>query len=151
MDGRPVWLASVARRDRASGEIIPTGLWTARPGLRNKGLAILRAVLEGIGDRRFERVFRMNATLCMHRAMTAEEVEGLPEWWHSCPSQGEAGPAVEVIYSRGASGRPAQQPCENPVRTIPWAGYPESLWIPEDCGLCEPCLDRSRVRTEERT
>lgn len=130
-----------------SGAIVPTGEWTGRPALLNKGMRILKEVLRGAGDRRYERVFRMNATLCMHRAMTEEEVASLPESWHDAPATGIAGPSVEVLYSRGASDRPAQQPCEHPTRGIPpIPGYDPRLWIPEDCGLCEPCLDRSAAR-----
>lgn len=149
MDGRPVWLASVSRRHPVTDAIVPTGEWVTRPALRNKGVRVLKEVLGGAGDTAFERLFRMNATLCLHRAMTEEEVAGLPGWWHEAPAVGIAGPAVEVLYSRGASGRPAQQPCERPRRTLPpIPGYDPRLWIPEGCGECEACLDRARVRGE---
>lgn len=148
MDGRPVWLASVSRRHPVTDAIIPTGEWVARPALLNKGGRILKEVLSGVGDRGFERLFRMNITLCLHRAMTEEEVAGLPAWWHDAPAVGIAGPAVEVLRSRGASGRPAQQPCEDPIRTLPQRGWDPRLWIPEGCGECGPCRDRTRAREE---
>jgi hypothetical protein len=144
-----VWLASVSRRHHLSGAIVPTGDWITRPALRNKGVRVLKEVLRGVGDTAFERLFRMNATLCLHRAMTEEEVSGLPDWWHEAPAVGIAGPAVEVLSSRGASGRPAQQPCERPLRTLPpIPGYDPRLWIPEGCLQCEPCKDRQRIREE---
>lgn len=143
MDGKPVWLASVSRRDHATARIIPTREWITRPALKNKALRILKEILSGVGDSAYQTLFRMNATLCIHRALTDEEVAGLPGWWHEAPAVGMAGPSVEVLYSRGASGRPAQRPCLNPRKTLPpMPGYDPSLWIPEGCGQCEPCKDR---------
>lgn len=140
----------MSRRVPLTGEIIPTGEWVGRPALFNRTLQVLKDVLRGVGDTAFERVFRMNATLCIHRAMTLDEMVSLPAWWREAPAVGIAGPAVEVLSSRGASGRPAQQPCENPRRTVPpIPGYDPRLWIPEGCGVCEPCVDRARVRERD--
>lgn len=133
-----------------TGTIIPTGEWITKPAARNKALRILKEVLAGVGDTAFERTFRMNVTLCIHRAMTRNEVAELPEWWHRAPAGDGAGPAVEVVSSRGATGRPVQQPCDSPRRVLPpISGYDPRLWFPEGCGQCEPCLDRVRVREEE--
>lgn len=142
MDGRPVWLASVSRRD-VLGNIVPTGEWPM--AMRNKAERLLKEILRGAGDPSRERLFRMNVTLCLHRGLTEAEEAGLPDWWHAAPAVDLAGGAVEVLRSRGTSGRPAQQPCENPGRELP-PSYDPRLWIPVDCAECAPCLDRAAIR-----
>lgn len=138
-----MWLASVSRRDR-TGAIVPASTWGL--GVRNKAEKILLEVLRGVGDRSRERLFRMNITLCLHRGMTEKEEDGLPEWWHDACAVDPAGGGVEIFRSRGTSDRPSVMPCLRPTRTYPPGCTDERLWIPIDCGECEPCRDRILVR-----
>jgi hypothetical protein len=138
MEGRPVWLASVSRRDSA-GKIKPTGTWTKAD--RAAGLNWLRALLGGVGDPRHERCFRMNITLCFHRALTtAEEARIGP----GCAVHLAGGP-IEVLWQKGCSDSPTTLPCRAPVRHQIDAGD-DRLWVPLDCGECEPCRARALVQ-----
>lgn len=133
-----MWLASLSRREYGGGRIRATGTWT--PEEIDRGYARLVWALEGVGDLNHERLFRMNITLCLHRAARPEEVEALPASWHG-DSSGMAGGPVACIWSRGIPDVPSTRPCENPGRQLPDPDRPD-LWIPLDCGTCEPCRAR---------
>jgi hypothetical protein len=140
MQGRPVWLASYSRRNRHG--IIGTSKWTREEFER--GYQRLCAALSGVGDESMERLFRMNVTLCLHRAATAAEVAALPASWHGDES-GAAGGPVEVLWSKGIEAAPSCLPCESPGHgLIP--GCRPDLWVPIDCGRCEPCVARASLR-----
>lgn len=138
MDGQPVWLASLSRRDR-KGKIIATEHW-ARSMRYHR---MLRTVLEGVGDQTRERLFRMNVTLCLHRACTDKEVRGLPDSWQKDLS-GMAGGPLEVLWS-SVQTSPSCLPCENPEQIIIDKSR-KDLWVPGDCGKCGPCLARAEKR-----
>jgi hypothetical protein len=104
MEGRPVWLASVSRRDNA-GKIKPTGTWTKAD--RAAGLNWLRALLGGVGDPRHELCFRMNITLCFHRVLTGEEEARIGP---GCAVHLAGGP-IEVLWQKGCSDAPTTLPC----------------------------------------
>ena len=137
MEGRPVWLASYSVKD-PEGEIVATGDWT--PEQLAEGEKQIRKALRRIGDENRERCFRMNVTLCVHRAASDEEIESLPRSWHE-DLAGIAGGPVEVLWSRGCRESASSQPCENPGHKVLYSPRPD-LWIPEDCGECPPCLAR---------
>lgn len=136
MDGWPVWLASLSMRDR-NGNIIPTARWgDIRLGRAQHSIDTL---LEGLGDRGRERSFRMCITLCRHRALSEAEADQLPEDWWTTPAVDLAGGPVEVLWHRGVPESLSTQPCTNPTRIPMGIG----LYLPEDCGTCEPCGARA--------
>lgn len=135
MDGWPVWLASASLRDR-NGHIVSTERWSSE--MFDRVSAGLDVLLDGIGDREREREFRMCITLCRHRALTPQERAALPDWWEAAPAVDIAGGPVEVRWYRGIPERPSTQPCLVPDKQ----NLSPGLWLPIDCGECEPCLDR---------
>lgn len=142
MEGRPVWLASVATRDR-DGAIVPTGT-LSRSMLRENEQLLLR-LLGAAGDSSREVLFRMNVTLCLHRGLTDDEEASLPAYFADAEPVDTAGTSVEVLRVRGVTGD-AHRPCERPGRSLlPGATNPD-LWLPEPCGSCAPCLARDAVR-----
>lgn len=143
MNGRPVWLASVSLRDRVLKRIVQTGLWTVER-VKTANVLIDR-LLEGVGDPGIERAFRMNVTRCRHRRLRPDEEERLPAYWHETPPMDLAGGPVESLWARGYEPRPSIMPCHNPHRIL-FDVLRQDLWVPTDCGECEPCRDRIRVR-----
>lgn len=146
MDGQPVWLASLSRRNPGTGVPIATGRWA--DAWAQRGPALLREALTGRGDVSRERLFRMNLTLCLHRALTDDEVAGLPAYFHTDPACDLAGGPVEVVWEN-VRGRMSTRPCVKPRRMVLDPRQPE-LWVPEDCGQCQPCLARSASRARRR-
>jgi hypothetical protein len=140
MHGVPVFLASVSLEDR-DHRTVATGNWT--PAQLAQGTRILRQALEGVGDPKRERLFRMNITLCMHRACTASEVAGLPQSWQS-GLWAMAGGAVEILW-QNVPDTPSCRPCEFPHHRVVDPRRPD-LWIPDDCGCCDPCAARAALR-----
>jgi len=141
MGGRPVWLASASlRRGR---EIVATGEWsrTARQRIEQ----VLLDVLRGVGDRAAERLFRMNVTLCVHRALTPEEEAALPPSFHAGEPVDLAGGPVEILRET-FNGAASTRPCERPEHHI-LDPYRPDLWLPGDCGACEPCRARALVKS----
>lgn len=140
MEGRPVWLASISIWDPRQGAIIPTSVWRRDRYALDRGEQILREVLNGAGDPTRERLFRMNVTLCLHRGLTDEEERTIGS---GCAVH-LAGGAVEVLWQRGVRSSPAAMPCERPRRRLLPGGDPR-LWLPVDCGGCEPCHARAAI------
>ena len=140
MAGVPVFLASISQRDRW-GQLVPTGSWT--PEQRAAARRRLLEALRGVGDESRQRLFRMNITLCLHRALTDEEVADLPGWWHAAPATDLAGGPIEVLWEN-TPGAASTKPCRAPRRGS-FPGAPPELWLPLDCGRCGPCLARAAV------
>ena len=132
-----MWLASASLRGR-DGKIVGTERWT--PEMFDRVSAGLDVLLDGVGDVDRQREFRMCITLCRHRALTEGEFKLLPVWWHDAPAVDIAGGPVEVRWHRGIPERPSTQPCVAPGKERLSVG----LWLPVDCGRCEPCLARER-------
>jgi len=86
----------------------------------------------------------MNITVCLHRAATVEEINGLPAEWHGNIG-GMAGGPVACLWSRGIPDAPSCLPCAKPIR-LPTSEDRPDLWIPEDCGQCPPCKARAALR-----
>ena len=107
---------------------------------------MLMGELRGVGDEQTERVFRMCLTLCFHRALTKEEEVLLPDGWSKAPYAGIAGGPVEIIRQNVPS-TPSCLPCEDPTK-LPLSPHDASLWIPGDCGRCEPCKAREACLVE---
>lgn len=143
MNGWPVWLASASLRDRR-GRVRATGTWG--PSTMAYVSASLSVLLDGIGDDTREREFRMNVTLCRHRALTPAEHEALPEWWHQAPATDLAGGPIEVLWHSNIPHVPSCDPCENPSKVVTNPRRPD-LWLPYDCGSCGPCLARAACHT----
>ena len=140
MQGRPVWLASVSRRD-ANNQIIATGAWSKRE--RKRLTEYLRSdVLAGVGDPTVERVFRMNVTLCIHRLCTPAEVERAMVTWAGKEHRDLAGQPIEVLEEIGCESPASTRPCENPRRLVVMQERPD-LWLPQDCGRCASCRARA--------
>lgn len=115
---------------------------------RRRGEALLRAAVGGGGDHDRERIFRMNVTLCLHRAMTDDEVAALPAYFHSDPATDLAGGPVEVLWE-SEPGSPSTRPCANPERQVLDRRRPD-LWVPRDCGDCASCVARSAASEGRR-
>jgi hypothetical protein len=141
MNGQPVWLASISLRD-AAGRIRAVPRWTLDERLLAE--ARLRELLEPVGDRARERLFRMNVTLCLHRAATDEEVARQPAWFHTHPAVALAGGPVEVLWEN-VSGSASTKPCDRPTK-IPLDVRDPLLWFPKDCGACPPCRARAAIQ-----
>lgn len=139
MDGQPVWLASVsvARDGRTVGAA------DLDDAARDLVKALLWEVMDGAGDESRQRLFRMNVTTCLHRAARADEVARVPAYFHTCEAVGLAGGPVAVLWET-VPGKPSTKPCENPRRQIAIPSRPD-LWIPGDCGDCEPCRARAAI------
>jgi len=139
MNGQPVWLASISRvRNNGARFYVPE--WSASQ-LRDAERR-LREVVEGVGDASKERLFRMNVTLCLHRAATAAEVAAQPCWFLQAPGCGLAGGPVQVL-SETLPGALSTKPCEAPRKHVIDRASMHG-WIPIDCGACEPCRARSQ-------
>lgn len=147
MSGRPVWLASMARR-AANGLIIPALKWS--PGQRRKAMARLRGELAGVGNPSMERCFIMCITMCMHRALSDDEVAALPAEWKRAPALDVAGGPIKILYAKGCTDVPSMLPCEHYLkREIDGTDFEgDPLWIPEECGKCGPCLARDAAHEQ---
>jgi hypothetical protein len=143
MDGWPVWLASISRRNPITGSLVATGDWTGAQMAEIE--AMMDTLLDGVGDASRERCFRMCITLCRHRAISGAEHMGLPKEWHEAPAVDLAGAPVELLWTKGIPDRPAAQPCHNPRRQ-PIGNPFDGLYVPVDCEECETCQARMMVR-----
>lgn len=141
MGGVPVLLASLSRRSTATGRTIATGLWSE--AVRAESAAMLRRLFGPAGNPARERLFRMNVTLCLHRALTDDEVDALPAYFHADPPTDLAGGPVEVLWE-SEPGAASTRPCANPER-ISLDPRSPLLWIPYDCGSCAACLARAAI------
>lgn len=104
------------------------------------GFDRLRRVLGPVGDTSRERGFRMNLTLCLHRAVSDEELRRLDV---TCmrPTHLAGGP-VEVLWET-EPGVPSTQPCRAPRMTTLLPG--SRVLVPMDCGECDTCRARAAV------
>ena len=139
MSGWPVWLSSLSIRRLGKPHL--TKGWS--PLTLKRAQAQLDFLLEGLGDPERERSFRMNLTLCRHRALTQEEHDALPESWQENPAFDIAGGPVEILWERGIPNLPSCRPCAAPGRDY----IAEGIWIPKDCGECESCVARASHST----
>jgi hypothetical protein len=112
MGGRPVWLASVSKR-ATNGRIIPASKYP--PRLERLALVELRRALRGVGDESRERCFAMCITLCLHRALSDDEIAALPASFHDAPALDVAGGPLRTIYTKGFDPPLSCQPCEHPT------------------------------------
>lgn len=145
MSGTPVWLASLSRQSPISRKRLATSVWSPETMAASK--ALLRQVLGPAGNAARERIFRMQVTVCIHRALRPEEVDSLPDYFHRDPAVDLAGGPVEILEETEV-GLASTKPCANPER-IPLDPTNPLLWFPGDCGRCASC--RARIAsTEER-
>ncbi len=155
MGGRPVWLASCSAWDhrredpRRKGEptLVTTDRWPLL--VKKEAERQLRLALAGVGDELLQRCFRMCVTLCVHRAVTDQELAGLPAEWTCAAPRDLAGGPLEVLWHTPAVPHVlSAQPCRNP-RRVPVAELAHlGVFTPEDCGWCESCAARDSVRAE---
>jgi hypothetical protein len=142
MTGSPVWLASISRRSPlVAAKPISTQLWSPQTVAESERL--LLRLLDGAGNPARERLFRMQITLCLHRALTPEEVAQLPDSFHAEPAVDLAGGPVAILRET-EPGLPSTQPCERPRRQSLDPSDP-LLWLPLDCGACSPCRARTAL------
>lgn len=145
MAGVPVYLASISKRSPLGmDKPISTQLWS--PELRADAEGWLLRLLGPAGDRSRERLFRMQITLCLHRALTSAEVEALPPYFHTDPATDLAGGPVEILRETEA-GWETTKPCHNPTRHRLDRRDP-LLWFPVDCQRCGPCVARMALQRE---
>jgi hypothetical protein len=141
MDGQPVWLASMSYRNK-SGQFINTAKWKDSMRIlnkRQKPSAVLQDIIGPLGDESKERCFRMNMTMCLHRAATDEEVKSLPKTWQQ-QLPGLAGGPIEILWSTVPISDSAR-PCHAPTPLVAIKNRPD-LFIPQDCHQCLPCKAR---------
>lgn len=136
MSGRPVWLASVSRRS-AGGRLLATSEWRGR---FDRAYRLMRMHLRAVGDDSRERLFRMNVTLCLHRAVSDAELACFPAGWEKTLGALAGGP-VEVLWSKGLAPSESCLPCHAPGHELLDPNRPD-LWVPADCGRCPPCRAR---------
>ena len=143
MDGVPVYLASLSRKSIVNGRFRPVPRWTDAE--RVEGIEILRDVLRGAGDETRERHFRMNVTVCIHRALRDDELARLAPP-PSDAKMGLAGGPVEVLWEN-VPGSASTKPCENPTKHYLEHGISRDplLWVPIDCQSCDSCRARHRL------
>jgi len=141
MRGQPVWLASLSQRNKKTDKILTTGHW--EPERIAAGHELLRRVLNGVGDPDQERLFRMNVTLCVHRAASKSEMKRLPPAFTEAEPIDIAGGPVEVLWEN-VPGDPSTKPCERPRKHMLDYRQPE-VWIPIDCQRCTPCIARATL------
>jgi hypothetical protein len=141
MRGSPVWLASISRRPQGRREALSTQVWS--PSTMQDSVDLLRRILGPAGNPDRERIFRMQVTLCIHRALTDAEVAALPDSFHAAEATDLAGGPVEILFETEDSG-PSTRPCLN-VKRLPLSRTDPLLWFPGDCGDCVPCLARRKL------
>jgi hypothetical protein len=141
MFGSPVWLASISRKSPITGGRLSTQVWS--PQTMQESIDLLRRVLGPAGNPDRERIFRMQVTLCLHRALTKEEVAALPPAFHEAEATDLAGGPVEIIWEN-EEGAPSTRPCANP-RRYPLDPKNKLLWFPLDCGACPSCKARAKL------
>ena len=134
-----MWLASYSRQNDRG--FIATGKWKEEN--IERGYEMLSKALAGVGTNARERLFRMNITLCLHRAAREEEIAELPDTWKDAPT-GMAGGPVALIWSHGIHVTDSCKPCEDPEKIILYPNRPD-LWVPGDCQRCPPCLARAKI------
>jgi hypothetical protein len=139
MGGQPVWLASVSLS--RGGPSLATDQLADRE--RQLVRELLLEALDGVGNLARQRLFRMQLTTCLHRALTDDEVRALPASFHDAPPIDLAGGPVEILWET-ESDRPSTKPCERVRRRIVYPTRPD-LWFPEDCGACDPCRARAEL------
>lgn len=139
MGGRPVWLASYSLRK--NGRIVATGKYSQQQ--RRRAIAALKDLLDGSGDDAAMRVFRMNVTMCLHKALSADEETKIPPEWLTEKGRDIAGGPVEVLEET-VEGAPSTRPCVDPPRIVLDRSRPD-LWVPGFCGKCAPCIARMEV------
>jgi len=139
MRGTPVWLASLSRQSTViRGKPLSTSLWSQRT--RDESAVLLRRLLGPAGNPNRERIFRMQITMCLHRAITAEEYQQTPDWFKTAQTTDLAGGPVEILYE-SEEGSLSTRPCLKPDKQ-PLDPRDPLLWLPLDCGQCETCQAR---------
>lgn len=146
MGGQPVWLASASLRDGHDSPRLSEE-WVDDRASRRRVERALERTLQGVGDASRQRLFRMPITVCLHRALTDEEVDALPEVWHDLPAEHLAGGGLEILWET-EEGALSTKPCENPTR-LPANPLVPKLYTIDDCGECGPCLAREASTQEE--
>lgn len=136
-NARQVWLASISHWPH--GRNLPFERW-------GRGVTLLARrgiveLLDGVGDPDMERGFAMVMTMCAHRAVTDDELAGLPPG----KSVHLAGAGVRELWRTPLFPAPglSLQRCERAVFTT-WHG----IKVPGDCGECPPCLVRAELERE---
>lgn len=89
------------------------------------------------------RLFRMNVTTCLHKALTDDEILAIVPGWSCGKGRDIAGGPVEILEET-VKGAPSTRPCESPGHLVISRDRPD-LWVPEDCGLCDPCRARAAI------
>lgn len=146
MEGRPAWLASIAMR-LPDGSPKLTGEWTRAE--RRRADKRLDKLLGNVGDPTRERAFRMNLTLCLHRALSDREIATLSDEWKAAPAEFLAGGPVEVLWQKGVADAPSTRPCAEPRMRPLLPG--SRVLVPLDCGRCESCVARESIRLSVRS
>lgn len=137
-----MWLASISKR-RGNGLIHPARDFSTAE--RREAYQRLKRTLEGVGDERFGRHFRMCVTQCLHRGLSDQEIALLPEDWKSLPAIDVAGAPVEIFWQKGVpEDCVSARPCFDPGKQF----LDDDLYTPLDCGDCPPCEARLQLQRD---
>lgn len=147
MSGQPVWLASISRRSPLHpSKPISTQLWF--PQVRREAEGHLLRLLGPAGNPGRERLFRMQVTLCLHRALTDEEVAMAGPALRTDTPIDLAGGPVEILRET-EEGLLTTKPCHTPAKVRLDPRDP-LLWFPADCNQCPPCVARMKLQEERQ-
>lgn len=141
MNGTPVWLCSVSHRSKTTDKFTDAE--------RARAKALLLWMLEGRGNPKRQRFFRMCVTMCLHRAITDEEQARLPATFHEAKAIDIAGGPLEVLEET-EPGLPSTRPCESPNMVPLELAFGPSVHhrgatFAADCGKCAPCVARIKA------
>lgn len=107
-----------------------------------RGIDLVERHLAGVGNVQRERLFRLQITLSLQRALTDDEIAVLPGWFHAAPALDILGGPVAILRETEA-GAPSTWPCVRP-RHLPFPGVKDrDIWMPGDCGTCPSCQARA--------
>ena len=139
-----MWLASISRHNEDGTSHAARDYSQAE---RREAYQLLKKALQGVGDVRWGRSFRMCLTQCLHRGLSDKEISRLPAGWKDTPALHIAGAPVEVFWSRGVSKTNLSAlPCREPGKEFIDAD--RDIYIPVDCGFCSSCEARARIQRD---
>lgn len=141
MQGRPTWVASLAIKV-PDGALVPISSWQKQT-IKAAVSQFTRYILKGVGNDGLQRLFAMDKIICFQRALTNEEIEGLPDWFLSYkPTDAFGGPRRNFFFTGIPEDSPTTQPCIKPAKIYHDLQGNYSL---EDCDNCRPCRARLAI------
>lgn len=125
---------------RTNKGVVPTSRWLR--GQHQHAERLIDQALGDLGDRNFERAFRMCITTCRHRVLNAAERAQLPVGF-ARSARDIAGCPVEVLWSRGI---PPELDASRPCDLGRLKRVPPGVLVPDPCGSCAACQANEEAR-----